>query len=211
VVKKKKDDTTEEQPIIPEIVDQAESPAAQPGETAEGAATPDQQALDKLESALQASQDEARRNYDLYLRATADLENYRKRAQREKEDLSRYGHEKVLREILPIADNLERAIEHAKKDETDSQGLLQGVEMTLGQFSQVLDKFSVRPVTALGEPFDPSRHEAMGQIESDAQPPNTVVQELQKGYFLNDRLLRPALVMVAKAPPAAQPGIDETS
>jgi len=154
------------------------------------------------EEALAASQAEVQKNWDLYLRARADLDNYRKRAQREKEDLSRFANENLLREILPVMDNLERALEHARQGEGSGDGLLQGVEMTLGQFQRVLDKFGVTPVSAVGEPFDPARHEALGQVESAEHPPNTVVQELQKGYLLNERLLRPAMVMVAKAPPA---------
>lgn len=155
------------------------------------------------DEALAASQAEAQKNWDLYLRARADLENFRKRAQREKEDLSRFANENLLREILPVADNLERALEHARQSEGGNGGLLQGVEMTLGQFQRVLEKFGVTPLRSVGEPFDPARHEALGQVASAEHPPNTVVQELQRGYLLNDRLLRPAMVMVAKAPPAA--------
>jgi molecular chaperone GrpE len=156
-----------------------------------------------VEEALAASQAEAQKNWDLYLRARADLENYRKRAQREKEDLSRFANENLLREILPVVDNLERALEHARQGDGGNGGLLQGVEMTLGQFQRVLEKFGVTPLRSVGEPFDPARHEALGQVESAECPPNTVVQELQRGYLLNDRLLRPAMVMVAKAPPVA--------
>jgi len=169
--------------------------AAEPTEAAEPAQP-------SPEEALAASQAEVQKNWDLYLRSRADLENYRKRAQREKEELSRFANENLLREILPVMDNLERALEHARQGEGSSDGLLQGVEMTLGQFQRVLEKFGVTPVAAAGEPFDPAKHEALGQVESAEHPPNTVVQELQKGYLLNDRLLRPAMVMVAKAPPA---------
>lgn len=156
-----------------------------------------------VEEALAASQAEVQKNWDLYLRARADLENYRKRTQREKEELSRFANENLLREILPVLDNLERALDHARQGAADNSGLVQGVEMTLSQFQRVLEKFGVTPITSLGALFDPARHEALGQLESADQPPNTVVQELQKGYLLNDRLLRPAMVMVAKAPPAA--------
>ncbi len=152
--------------------------------------------------ALAASQEEARKNWDLYLRERADLENYRKRAQREKEELAKFANENLLREILPVMDNLSRAVEHARKQETGTDGLLEGVEMTLAQFGKALERFGVKTIVAVGEPFDPARHEAMGQIESADQPSNTVIQELQKGYLLNDRLLRPALVMIAKAPAA---------
>jgi molecular chaperone GrpE len=152
------------------------------------------------EEALASSQAEAAKNWDLYLRARADLENYRKRAQREKEELSRFANENLLREILPVMDNLERALEHARQTPNDSAGLMQGVEMTLAQLHKVLERCGAVPIEALGQPFDPSRHEALGQVESAEQPPNTVVQELHRGYLLNERLLRPALVMVARAP-----------
>jgi molecular chaperone GrpE len=152
---------------------------------------------------LAASREETARNRDLYLRTLADLDNYRKRAQREKEELSRFANENVLRELLPVLDNLERAIEHARGDQGGG-GILQGVEMTLGQFTKVLEKAGVKPVAALGEPFDTARHEAIGHEETTAQAPQTVVRELQKGYLLNDRLLRPAMVLLAKAPQKAQ-------
>ena len=159
--------------------------------------------LPSLEKELEASREECRKNWDQFLRTKADLENYRKRAQREKEDLARFANENILREILPVIDNLERAMTHASQEGGGAEGLIQGVEMTLSQFQKVLEKFGVTPVSAVGEVFDPSRHEAMGQVESSEVPPNTVAQELQRGYLLNERLLRPALVLVAKAP--AQP------
>ena len=152
------------------------------------------------EAELEASRLEAAQNRDLYLRAVADLDNYRKRAQREREDLAKYANENILRELVPVLDNLERAVEHARGEDPCSSSLMQGVEMTLSQFGRALEKFGVRPFSSLGEPFDPSRHEAMGQLESAEHAPNCVAQELQKGYMLNDRLLRPALVMVSKAP-----------
>jgi molecular chaperone GrpE len=178
-------------------------------ETAEAAEPEVQRQEPSLEEVLAASREEAARNWDLYLRARADLENYRKRAQREKEDGIRFANESILREILPVLDNLERAVEHARKGNGNAEGLLQGVEMTLSQFHKALQKFGVTPFSSVGEPFDPSRHEAMGQIESTEHPPNTVAQELQKGCLLNDRLLRPALVMVAKAPAAKEPSASE--
>lgn len=181
--------------------DMAESGAGEPVSLPEQeAAAPEQPSV---EDALAASQAEVQKNWDLYLRARADLENYRKRAQREKEDLSRFANENLLREILPVMDNLERALDHARQGSGETSGLVQGVEMTLSQFQRVLEKFGVTPIVSLGTLFDPARHEALGQLESIDQAPNTVVQELQKGYLLNDRLLRPAMVMVAKAPPAA--------
>ena len=141
---------------------------------------------------------EAEKNKDLYLRALADLENYRKRAQREKEDAIRFANGNLLREMIPVIDNLERAVEHAKDDQDG--GLLEGVQMTLEQFRKVLESFGVKAVDSIGSPFDPNFHQAMGEMVTSDHPPSSVVQELQKGYTLNDRLLRPAMVMIAKAP-----------
>jgi len=155
----------------------------------------------KLQQEVETSRDDARKNHELYLRALADMENLRKRCQREKEDLAKFGNETLLREILPVADNLERAVEHAVQDEA-TDGLLEGVRMTLDQFSKVLEKFHVLPVESIGQVFDSAVHQAMGQIETEDFPANTVAQEMQKGYLLNDRLLRPSLVMIAKAPVA---------
>ena len=156
-----------------------------------------------LEEQLAAAQEEARKNWDLYLRERADLENFRRRAQKEKEDLARYANENILKELLPVLDNLERALEHARQEGgAGEESLRQGVEMTLGLFAKSLEKFGVTPIQAEGAPFDPAWHEAMGQLESADHPANTVVKELQKGYQLNGRLLRPTLVMVAKAPAA---------
>lgn len=157
-----------------------------------------------LEQELAAAQEEKQKNWDLYLRERAELENFRKRMQREKEDLVRFANENLLREILTVVDNLERAIEHARQTDETVKGLLEGVEMTLSQCQKLLEKFGVTPVVAIGEPFDPTWHEAMGQMESAEHPPNTVLQEMQKGYVLNDRLLRPAMVMISKAPAASE-------
>jgi molecular chaperone GrpE len=164
-----------------------------------------------LEADLTACREEAKKNWDSYLRAMADLENYRKRVQREREETARFANDTILRELLPVLDNLERAVEHARKDNGATQGLLQGVEMTLGQLSKVLEKFGVTAIEADGLPLDTSRHEAVGQVETAERAPNTVVQMLQKGYLLNDRLLRPAMVLVAKAPAGPAPPAGDTS
>ncbi|MDK2848301.1 MAG: molecular chaperone GrpE [Desulfuromonadales bacterium] len=174
--------------------------AASEGNAAEKEAQPETDPVAALQRELDEALAEKQKNWDLYLRERAELENFRKRMQREKEDLVRFANENLLREILTVVDNLERAIEHARNQDETVQGLLEGVEMTLSQCHKLLEKFGVTPVVAVGEPFDPTWHEAMGQMESDEHPPNTVLQEMQKGYVLNDRLLRPALVMVAKAP-----------
>jgi molecular chaperone GrpE len=187
VAKKNKHDQEETSPLSEE----------RPAETVEGEVLPAEPTPDETLANLRQ---EAEQNRDLYLRARADLENYRKRAQRDKEDLARFANENILREILPVLDNLERAVEHAGRDDNAQGGLFEGVRMTVDMFGRLIERFGVVPITTVGESFDPSRHEAVGQIESAEHAPNTVVQELQKGYLLNDRLLRPAMVMVAKTP-----------
>ncbi len=163
----------------------------------------EESADEQLQSQLAAAQEEVKTHQEQYLRTLADMENLRKRTQREKEELAKFANENILREILPVIDNLERALEHADQGE-NGDGLVEGVKMTLAQFSQVLERFGVVPVEAMGQVFDPALHQAMGQMESADQPANTVVQQMQKGYQLNNRLLRPAFVMVAKAPAEPQ-------
>jgi molecular chaperone GrpE len=150
--------------------------------------------IQELETALTAREALAAENWDKFLRERADLENYRKRVQKEKEEILRYGNESVLQEILPAVDNLERALEHA-----DSQDpVITGVKMTLDMLLAALRKFNVTPVeSAPGTPFDSALHQAMCQVPETGQQPNTIVQVMQKGYLLNERLLRPAMVSVA--------------
>ena len=156
--------------------------------------------LTKLQSEIEAARAEASNNWDLYLRERADLENARKRHQRDKEDALRFANDRLLKEMIPVLDNLERAVNHAEQSDDSNQGLLEGVNMTISQFRKALEDFGVKPINAIGEPFDPNMHQAMGQVESAEQAPNTVVTEFQRGYLLHNRLLRPSLVMVAKAP-----------
>jgi len=142
---------------------------------------------------------EAAKNWDLYLRERAEMENFRKRTQREKEESRHFARKELLLAVLPVLDNLERALDHAGES-GGSQGLLEGVTMTAVQFRKVIEDLGARPIEAVGAAFDHNLHQAMGQVESAEQPPGTVVSEFQRGYLLQDRLLRPAMVMVAKAP-----------
>ncbi len=129
------------------------------------------------------------------LRIQAEAENFRKRIQREKDEFARFAREGFVRDLLPVKDNLERALLHAGDD---PQGIVAGVEMILSQFESTLKSMGVECVDCQGKIFDPEFHEAMSQVESDEHEPNTVVGELQKGYQLHGRLLRPAMVTVAK-------------
>jgi molecular chaperone GrpE len=177
---------------------------------AEGAATPETTAEAAVPEGdlLKAAQDEAAKNWDLYLRERAELENFRKRTQRDKEETRIFNRKELLLGVLPVLDNLERALAHAGQN-GEAQGLLEGVTMTVVQFRKVIEDYGARPIAAVGAPFDANLHQAMAQVETDEQPPGTVVSEFQRGYLLHDRLLRPALVVVAKAP--AVPAADEAN
>jgi molecular chaperone GrpE len=155
--------------------------------------------LAKLREHLEAKEKQASENYDRYLRQVAELENFRKRANRERDEATRFANEALVKDLLPVVDNLERAVAHAK-DGGNGKPLVEGVEMVLRGFFDTLAKHGVVPIAAVGQRFDPEKHEAMAQIESGTYEPNTVVEEYHKGYLLRDRLLRPALVSVAKTP-----------
>jgi molecular chaperone GrpE len=150
-----------------------------------------------LEEKLQAAERQAQENHERFLRAAAELDNFRKRKEREVSDLRKYANQMLLRELLGVVDNLERALA-ASLENSEPEGLREGVEMTLKELLKIFDQFNVTPIEAHEQPFDPNHHEAVMQETSDAFPPNTVVKELQKGYMLRDRLLRPAMVVVSK-------------
>jgi len=193
----------------PEETLDVESPALDAA--AEPAAPEVSRELEELRAQLDLSlakgremMERVRDSHDKMLRAAADLENFKKRAQKEKEEVQRFGIEKLLKDFIPVLDNLDRAIEHAKPG-TDLEGFRQGVVMTRKLFEDTLAKHGVKGFSSKGQPFDPHRHEAMQQVETDALPPNHVHAELLRGFTLNDRLVRPALVMVSKAAATAAP------
>lgn len=152
--------------------------------------------LTELQAQLAAKEAEAAANWDKFVRERADLENYRKRTQREKEELIKYGNETLLMEILPAVDNMERALDHLDPDNNDQ--VVIGIRMTLDMLVAALKKFGVTAVPAeKGGAFDSALHQAMGHVASDF-PANSIAEVFQKGYLLNERLLRPAMVMVSK-------------
>ncbi|MCF8128363.1 MAG: nucleotide exchange factor GrpE [Deltaproteobacteria bacterium] len=136
-------------------------------------------------------------NMDNYLRSQAEMENMKKRFQKDKQDLIKYGNETLTKQLLPVADNLEKALDHSK-DEKSLEALREGVDLTLKGLLGVLEKAGVEVVRSVGEPFDPNFHEAVSEQADDSAAPGTVVKELQKGYLLNQRLIRPAMVIVNK-------------
>jgi molecular chaperone GrpE len=142
---------------------------------------------------------------DRFLRLQADFENFRRRSAKEKEELARFGHENLVKDLLSTVDNLDRAIDHAQlSDSGDLESLLQGVELLQREFYGILGTHDVSEVVAEGKIFDPAVHEAMAQVADDTVAPNTVLEVLQKGYQLRGRLLRPTRVVVAKPTAAAE-------
>lgn len=136
--------------------------------------------------------------HDKYLRFYAEFENYKKRVSKDKEELIKYGNEKLLHELLPVIDHLEMALKHATNDA--SSGLVQGVEMTLKELKKTLQKFGLTEIAADGQTFDPLIHHAMAQVEREDVEENTVIEEYRKGYMLNDKVIRAAMVAVSKKP-----------
>jgi len=159
--------------------------------------------LDALSAQLQDSQEQM-------LRLQAEMQNVRRRAEMDVEKAHKFALEKFVKELLPVADSLEKAVESTEGHEDAGElvaSIRQGVEMTLSLFVSSLKKFNVEPLNPVGEPFDPQQHEAMSMVPAPDAEPNSVVAVIQKGYLLNGRVVRPAMVMVAKAQGA--PKIDE--
>jgi len=175
------------------------------GETEAGAISGDRgekvsnttEKVEELMVKLQEAESRAAENYDKYVRSMAEFDNYKKRTLREKTEAIQYGTENLLREILPLADNMERALEHACSSD-DFEAFKEGLRMLQEQFLSCLQKHGVEKIEAVGKDFDPHVHEAMMQVESDEHGDSKVVGEFEKGYLLNGRLLRPAKVSVCR-------------
>ena len=195
--------TTKSRPIPP--VSPQPEPAPAGAEPA--AVAPTEPELQQLrEQAAKAAE-----NWDRFLRAAAELENYRKRVAREKEETARYAREQVVAALLPVLDNLERAMAAAGPSVPDQSGLMEGIRQTQAQFRRALEEFGLEEVVAhAGHPFDPRLHEAVSQEESDEHPDGTILNQLQRGYKIANRLLRPARVVVSKGP-AEEPPADAAS
>ena len=152
-----------------------------------------------LEVQLEAKEQESKENYDRMLRVSAEFENYKKRTSRELEEFRKFANQSLIKELLSVVDNLELAMNSTNGHQTIDQSLLQGLEMTHKEILKVFEKFNFKPIEAKGQVFDPTFHEAVMQEETDEVDPNTVVNELQKGYLIHNRLLRPSMVVVARS------------
>jgi len=147
-----------------------------------------------LETALK----KADKNYDSFLRVSAEFDNYKKRTAREMNDFRKFANESLVKDLLPVVDNLERALDSSNGN-GKSDGIAAGIELTLKEILKILDRFSVKPIDALGKSFDPCFHQAVLQEETCDHEENMVLKEFQKGYMLHDRLIRPSMVVVSKA------------
>lgn len=155
---------------------------------------------EQMAAELAKAREQAEENWAMYLRARAELDNVRRRAERDMENMRRYALEKFVAELLAVRDSMEMGVEAAADGKGNLEALRDGVELTYRQFMGVLEKFGVREINPVGEPFDPDWHEAVSAQPSEDAEPDTVVAVMQKGYAINDRLVRPARVIVAKAP-----------
>lgn len=159
----------------------------------------DEDLIKELETGLETAKQEAQESYDRFLRVSAEFENYKKRSAREMDEFKKYANESFIKAMLPVVDNLERAINSLSNDESAKNGVFDGVTMTHQEILKVFDMFGTKPIESLEKPFDPSFHQAVMQEEAENVEENTVLKELQKGYLIHDRLLRPAMVVVSKA------------
>ncbi len=155
--------------------------------------------LDQLKQELVQARAKAEENWNNLLRSKADLENLRKRSQRDLENAHKYSIEKFATELLPVKDSLELGLDHSS-EETSAEKLHEGMELTLKMFKQLMEKFQIEEIDPKGEPFDPKKHQAMTMQDNSELAPNTILAVMQKGYTLNDRLLRPAMVIVSRNP-----------
>ena len=155
--------------------------------------------LKGIQAELENAKQEAKEAYDRFLRVSAEFENYKKRSTREMDDFRKYANQSLIKEMLAVVDNLERALNSSNGNSSNDKCMADGVNMTLKEILKVFEKFNVKPIESIGQPFDPTFHQAMMQEETDDYPENTVITELQKGYMIHDRLLRPSMVVVATA------------
>ena len=173
------------------------SETEEPNADAESGDSPEAEALANLEAEYEAYKAESEKQHDQMLRTIAEFDNSRKRAEREKEESLKYALESFIKELIPTVDSIERAIQSTKESQ-DFAALAEGVEMIYKGILSTLEKRGVTPIEAVNEPFDPTQHEAVMHVESEDVPENRVIEEWQKGYTLNNRVIRPSMVSVSK-------------
>jgi len=188
--------------LADEIVQQAEEQVEEQHEQAVEAISPEQEKINELELALAAAQSTVVDQKDSVIRAKAEVDNIRRRAAQDVEKARKFALEKFAGEMLTSVDNLERGLENIDKDDESNKAIIEGIDLTLQGLITSLDKFGVKAVDPQDQPFNPELHQAMSMQEVPDVAPNTVIAVMQKGYELNGRLIRPAMVMVSKAAPS---------
>lgn len=168
---------------------------------------------DKPRDAALSLQEELAEQKDKYLRLYAEFENYKRMVHREREELINFANEKLIKDLLPVLDNLELALKHASGEDSSKwiESMKQGVENTLKEFFRILEKYGVKPIESLGQPFNPQVHHAVTTVATEEKEENIVVEELRKGYFYKDKLLREPLVAVSKKPKPSEEGSSHPS
>ena len=187
----------EEQKV--EAMEQVEVQPVEPTDV-DSEVTAEQARIAELEAQLEAAQQASLEERERAVRAVAEMENLRRRAAQDVEKAHKFALEKFAGELLPVLDNLERAIELADKESEALKPMIEGVELTLKSMQSSVAKFGLVALDPQNQPFDPNAHQAMSMIENAELAPNTVIAVMQKGYELNGRVIRPAMVMVSKAP-----------
>jgi molecular chaperone GrpE len=190
----------DENQTVDEMTQDLEQADNQNEEAVAEALTPEQERIAELEAALAASEAKFAEQKDSVMRAIAEADNSRKRSEGEIDKARKFALEKFAGELLPVADNLERALQVANPEDEAIKPVVDGVDLTLKSFISTIEKFGMKVIDPQGETFNPELHQAMSMQENAELPPNTVMAVMQKGYELNGRLLRPAMVMVTRAP-----------
>ncbi|HBY87718.1 MAG TPA: nucleotide exchange factor GrpE [Colwellia sp.] len=188
--------------LADDIVKQAEEQVEEQHEHAHEVISAEQERINELELALATAQSTVADQKDSVIRAKAEVDNIRRRAAQDVEKARKFALEKFAGEMLVSVDNLERALQNIDKEDESNKGVIEGVELTLQGLITSLDKFGVKAVDPQDQPFNPELHQAMSMQEVPGVAPNTVIAVMQKGYELNGRLIRPAMVMVSKAAPS---------
>ncbi|MEW6993132.1 nucleotide exchange factor GrpE [Colwelliaceae bacterium MEBiC 14330] len=188
--------------LADEIVQETEAQVEELHENEVEAVSPEQEKINELELALAAAQSTVADQKDSVIRAKAEVDNIRRRAAQDVEKARKFALEKFAGEMLTTVDNLERALQNIDKDDENNKGVVEGVELTLQGLITSLEKFGINAVDPQDQPFNPDLHQAMSMQEVPDVAPNTVIAVMQKGYELNGRLIRPAMVMVSKAAPS---------
>ena len=165
--------------------------------------------IKEMRAKLKAAQEESKETYDRFLRISAEFENYKKRSAREMDEFRKFANESLIKELLSVVDNFERAINSSSDARQANSGLVEGVEITLKELLKIFEKFKVKPVESLKKHFDPNFHQAVMTEETDDYAEHIVINELQKGYMMHDRLLRPAMVVVSK--PKVKPNNEKST